>query len=395
MKTQELYKELVARFDATMQEHAAGMNHRIINTTRETRIWDALITKTKLPEGLDTQLTSLVYDRTLPTIKEESNADVKWCKFGGSDTFTEEQGESQPVEPIPEGEYIRFKKRMRNYYLSVANIKSHDVPMSSISSPERTHLELARVDIDMEAAVKRTQHDRLQECFEQASGNIVTCSEDTKILGFSYGDDVRSVDPATVTHNLASKVLDNIHGRLTRTTDHKQAYGTIDKSPVFALVIGDQASNVVKRECGITEGMVDVTEIDERVKVIQYKREAFRGFFHVINATPPRYTEHGGKLVRVWPFDVEGGDNPAYNIAEFEVAYGVHRSVMEYQVPSDDPEDYIANFLWLNIETTKDNLCHDKGVFYTTMAGAAKPIKCQNGFTVIFRRDSLIIAQIK
>lgn len=385
METPTIDKELTERFDYTMVEHAKGLNKTIVDQTRDTRIWDALIPKSKLPE-ITCSLGATVYDRAIPALQEGKKVGAHWGRVGND--------VRPPTITLEKTNASGNSKRSDRYYLEVANIKSPYVEAEVMAEPEVLQKTLPHVDAIMKDVIEGTQHRRLQECFERISGSLVVCSDETEIEQFNYNAEVASIPPARATCYLSTKVTDAIHKRLKVTTDHRHAYGMKDGEPNFALIIGKDASKVLQQEHWHRSKMEPSDRLDDKLREIRASIGSFRKWYHLTYDHPPRYTDAGGTLVRVEPYLPDGNYHLEYDKAEFEVAYAVHKTTMEYQVPSEEPDAYLADIQWLNIQDQIKNPDHTIGFFFATLAGAAKPLKVETGFTILFRRDSTTPADV-
>lgn len=374
----ETETETTEAFNLAMAEQAKLLEESIRESGEHKTPWDALVPKSWLPGTGDYPL-----DANLAGIDAPSPVVV-------------------PKPEHPEGTFLRFKKRMRNYHLQSAHIKSVNIEVAVAADPAALEKVVGNLHI-FRSAFKWAWERRHSEAFEAATDNLVVCSEggEVPITTGWFGSEVSSVTPKTTTGYIENSATDYIHKRLVRTTDHSKAYGMVDKTPIFALYIGPDASDALHRECGVTEGEKDSTEMDEKVRSIHPSGKSFGGFYHLINYLPPRYSEQKGKLVRVEPFGPEGNHNASYDTAEFEVAYVIHKTVMEIQVPKfpkvEDvalaPDDYFADIQWLNLFDPETNPLRKIGVFYAGMHSAAKPLLPNNGYTILFRRDTAIQAK--
>ena len=120
----------------------------------------------------------------------------------------------------------------------------------------------------------------------------------------------------------------------------------------------------------------------------------------MIDDLAPRYTDGSdGAITRVEPYTVTNGIatvNDNYDSAEYEVAYVLHPSVYESQIPAPfggsngitfNPVDYSGEFKWTNILSESTNPDGTIGFFRGILAAASKPIKTEHGYAVIFKRD--------
>ncbi len=332
--------------------------------------------------------------------------------------------------------FIKFKKRMLNYFLSVANVKSPLIPLHSVRTAAARDQQLGHIQGILTEATKWVWGRRHETEFERNAGNFVPCMAATTSPILSTVD-IRdgAIDPvtgaaeaATGTANnpffglnlldldlttsgasnslvvptayVSNAVLDRMYNRLVRTTDHAKAYGMAQTRPIFALRIGSDASLAIKRETGIRDDMRKSSWVDKLLEPLGVDCD-FRGFYHMVDDLMPRYNQKtagdAGELERVEPFDSDGNYNSAYDTAQFEVFYVVQKEVMECQVPGSNVSgpgvsygaiDYRGSFKWLNIQDLATNPLNEVGLFYGTFASASKPIKPLNGYVGLFDRTS-------
>lgn len=355
-----------------MVDTAPTLNRCILEELRSTLIWDALIPKGKLPKlllGGEADNEKELKSEILTHIDKKGEGEIEFEKSDG------EKGRG----------YIRFKKTIRTYDMQVSTIKSPYTHLSDLNTHGSRNHVLTTVQAALRLAVGRTQHRRLETSFERTSGGIITCDGTHKIQRFAHGDDVTTIDPSTVTQGLSGGDIQAAWDRISRITDREQDYGRHDGEPQHALVMGSNSFPSVEKGSPFMDSKLFPLKYSHSIRSVG-------PMIHIVNTTPPRYTEIEGKLVRVEPFTPEGNYEQDYDTAEFEVAYALHKSAMEYQVPSDDPENYLFDAQWMNIDEVDPltgeelNPLGDKGFFLLTMVGAMCPRNVDAAITLIYRR---------
>ena len=389
-------------------------------------------------------LSTTIYDRSVPTLEAGGSVvGVNWTRLGTEIVAANAFGstEGQMIEGAA-GEtigstaaarlaFIKFKKRMRNYFLSVANIKSPYIDVHTVRTAAAREQQLGNIQGILTEATKWTWARRHETEFERNAGNFVPCmAAATSPILSTVDIRTSAIDPETgsaatggtannpffglnlvdlelntsgasnadvvPTAYVSNAVLDRMFNRLVRTTDHAKAYGVTDGRPTFALRIGSDASLALMRESGIRDDIRKSAKVDDLLKPLGVEA-AFRGFYHMVDDLIPRYSESGGVLTRVEPFDSNGDYVSAYDTADYEVFYVVQKEVMECQVPGSNISapgvdygavDYRGSFDWLNIQDEIKNPKKTIGFFYGTFASASKPIKPLNGYVGLFKRTS-------
>jgi hypothetical protein len=433
-----------ADIDNILAQTAYQIGPIIYRETLPTANWEALVPRSELPEGVGDSLSTTIYDRSIPTLEAGGSVvGVNWARLGTEIVAANSFGstEGQMIEGAA-GEtigstaaarlaFIKFKKRMRNYFLSVANVKSPYIDVHTVRTAAAREQQLGNIQGILTEATKWVWARRHEEEFERSAGNFVPCmaAATSPILSTV---DIRTgaVDPETgaaatggtannpffglklidlelntagasnadvvPTAYVSNAVLDRMYNRLVRTTDHAKAYGITDGRPTFALRIGSDASLTLMRESGIRDDVRKSARVDDLLKPLGVDA-AFRGFYHMVDDLIPRYSESGGVLTRVEPFDSDGNYVSAYDTADYEVFYVVQKEVMECQVPGSNVSapgvsygavDYRGSFDWLNIQDEIKNPKKTIGFFYGTFASASKPIKPLNGYVGLFKRTS-------
>ena len=106
-------------------------------------------------------------------------------------------------------------------------------------------------------------------------------------------------------------------------------------------------------------------------------------------------------MVEVPVYDVDQTDNKvtinsAYDSADVEAAFILHKDVMESLIPAPigatngltfDPVSYKGDFKWTNIPDVQRNPDGTIGFFRGIMASASKPIKTDFGYVILFKRS--------
>ena len=430
--------------DNIMAQTAYAIGPIIHRETLPTATWEAIIPRSALPEEVGDSLSTTIYDRTVPTLAENGTVvGADWSRVGGSilsaNSFTSTEGVNiegamQTVTGPTDASriaFIKFRKRMRNYFLSSASVKSPLIPLHSVRTATARDQQLGIIQSIMMEPSKWVWARRHESEFERNAGNFVPCMAAVTSPVINTVDIINTeIDPETgaaddgdttlnnpffglnlaqVNHSvslaggssvptgyLSNTVLGRLYQRLVRTTDHAKAYGSSNGRPVFCLRIGADASDALIRDSGVRDDIRESTWVDEFLKPIGVDRSS-RGFYHMVDDLIPRYSESGGVLTRVEPFDYLGEYNTAYDTADYEVFYIVQKEVMECQVPgatvSGPGVSYGVNenrgkFDWLNIQDLATNPLREVGLFYATFASASKPIKPLNGYVGLFKRTA-------
>lgn len=440
----------LADIDNILAQTAYQIGPIIYRETLPTASWEATIPRSELPEQVGDSLSTTIYDRSIPTLEAGGTVvGVNWARIGtdilSANSFGSTEGVN--IEGAMQGvigstsngsggtanrmAFIKFKKRMRNYFLSVANVKSPYIDVHSVRTAAARDQQLGNIQAILTEATKWVWARRHETEYERNAGNFIPCmaAATSPILS---NVDIRTgaIDPDTgaaatggtannpffglnlvdlelntsgaanadvvPTGYISNNVLGRVYNRLVRTTDHAKAYGMTNGRPVFCLRIGADASDALIRDTGVRDDIRESSWVDELLKPIGVDR-SWRGFYHMVDDLIPRYSESSGVLTRVEPFDSDGQPNNAYETADYEVAYVVQKQVMECQVPGSNVSgpgvsygavDYRGSFDWLNIQDEIKNPKKTIGFFFGTFASASKPILPLNGHVILFKRTS-------
>lgn len=407
--------------------------------------WDAMIPKSVLPTGVGENLTSLVYDASLPTTSANgSTVGANWTRVADSflsanalNSATDEQviagagvGTIGTATPYS---YVKFTKVLKDYQLNETLLKTPWFHLNDFRTAANVAKQWAAITNAMTKVVKWTWSRWAQESYEKICGNLVCCKtsstpiRDTVDIKTTYVDPVTGSAATSGTANnpfyrlpltaldfntsgsgdtdilpnayISNKILDRLWNRLQILTPPEEAYGMDNGAPVFCLVLSTDASYALKTESGNRDDVRKSSMVDQLIKPLGID-SSFRGFYHMVQPDMPRFNESGGDgtsgiLTRVEPLTSTGAYNTDYDTATYEAAYVVHKSVMEAQVPgpvnapagvSFNPQNYKGEWNWCNIRDAIINPLGDKGFFLGQLACANKPVQHEYGYVILFKR---------
>jgi hypothetical protein len=431
-----------------LAEEANRIGSDIYKATLHTSPWMDLIKKSAFPDEMGYQLTSLVYDRSIPhTNVNGSSAGVLWQDvavnqasanaFGTTSKVLGEQNIEDAAlnfqagrgsqgangsTPTTNAAYVQFSKKMKQYNLKKASIESPNIGLDDLRFAAQRQSQLSAIMDLMAESTRYTWENRYRDEFDRLSANVVPClSASTKILStidadtdgaaddLFEGKNVGDLDFATSgagnsdvtpTANISNAVLDKIYYSLIRKGAGNNAYGRENGRPVFALVCSSEASYQLQTEAGFRDDVrYNAAKVSDLIAPLGIEK-SFRGFYHLVDDLAPRFSISGSTTTRVDPYTISGGItsvNGSYDDADYEVAYVLHPEVMESQIPnpftggngiSFDATQYTGDFKWLNIPDRNTNPDGSIGFFRGVLASASKPIKTDFGYAIIFKRTS-------
>lgn len=400
--------------------------------------WFNVLPKSSLPEGVGNAMSSLVYERSIPTTaKGGSTLGVNWQRLGtdalsANSLNTQTGGQvlagaaQETIGAMSDGTgagvnamaYVKWTKKMREYYLDIGRIKSPYVDVNDLRNAANRAKQVSAIHAALGGATQWTVSRRNEQELERLSANLVPCltastpilttvdadSDNTADDAF-YGVNLTALDIAhsgasnadvTPTANISNKIMDRIRTRLKIVSPLSDAYALDNGAPAFACIISSEASYTLQTESGIRDDLRQASKVDDLIKPLGIDK-VWRGFSHICIDTAPRYTISGGALTRVEPTDEAGNFNPAFESADYEAAYVFTKSVLEVQVPAPnvsapgfvfDPVNYAGDFEWLNIQSEDKNPKRTIGFFMATLATASLPKNVERGYVILFKRTS-------
>ena len=425
-----------------LAEEANRIGSDIHKQTLHTSPWIDLIKQSTFPDEMGYQLTSLVYDRAIPTTNDTGGtAGVTWQDvaeasegtgaFGTTSKVLGEQNVKDAATQFSGGRgdastdyrsYVQFSKKIRQYNLKKAAIESPTIGLDDLRFAAQRKSQLSAIMDLMSEASRHSWENRYRDEYERLAGNLVACLSTTtafatwedggdgspfsgaNLSGFDIKNDIvtaGSTSDYTPTANISNAVLDKAYFQLIRKGAGNNAYGRENGRPVFGLVCSSEASYQLMTEAGFRDAVrYNNAKVSDLIAPLGIEK-SFRGFYHLIDDTVPRFTTASDVLlVQQSPYSISTGIvsmNTTYETASYEAAYIIHPDVMESQIPNPmtgagavkfDPVSYKGDFKWLNIPHAANNPDGTIGFFRGILASASKPIKTDFGYVILFKRDS-------
>lgn len=420
-----------ANIATNLSQNAYVIGEAIYAKTLNTSFWNAITPKSALPTGQGDKLVSLVYDPSLPTTSANgSTVGVNWTAVGDehqSSTLINSATNGQTVAGAAESNigsteglsYVKWTKKMLDYVLYKTHIQSPWLSVDDFRTAAGIQKQTAALMKALTGSVRWAWERRHQVEFERVAGNLVPClTASTPILTTVDGDGDNTADDAfygetltsglklttsgasnsdvTPTAYVSNAIMDKIYNRLRILTSPDEAWGIDNGQPVFTAVLSTDASLTLKRESGIRDDVRKSSMVDSLIKPLGVN-ESFRGFYHMTLPDMPRFTISSGVLTRVEPLSETGVYNSAYDSADYEAMYIVHKEVLECQVPTPtvlapganfNPVNYMGDWQFINNRDNTVNVLGDRGFYFGTLASATKPKNHEYGFVILFRRTS-------
>lgn len=378
-----------ADINNVLAEEANRIGSDIHKATLHTSPWMDLIKQTTFPDESGYNLTTLVYDRVLPTNSDGTAIGQDWnniadatnglgtTSFGTSpaprdvaSSLTNDNVDALRIQKEQTKSYAHLSKKLKQYNLQRAAVESPRISVEDLRFAAHRNDQLRAITEALAESTRYTWETRYRDEYERLSGNLVVCSaatairqdvddaaatdnaKDHKFEGLVI-QDATAANAVNVENNLATAdagnlssqckgisnaVMDKIYNKIVRTGGGKNSYGRENGRPVFGLVCSSEASYALMTE---SEFRTDIRYNNNRVSDLIAPlgvEQSFRGFYHLIDDAAPRYNDASddGIVEEVLPYTTTNGVisvNDNYDDALYEVAYVIHPDVMESQIP--------------------------------------------------------------
>jgi len=426
MSTFDLGSAGTTEINTILAEEANRINQDVYTRTLHTSAWMDLMKQTAFPDGMGYQLSTLVYDRAIPTTDSAGDtAGVNWSALGTLNAAANAFDTSDLGQPLKDAaddvqggrgtsatdnrSYVQFSKQLKKYNIDRAVIESPRISLEDLRFAAHRQEQLRAIMDNMAESSRYTWENRYRDEFSKVSDSYIgAVASGTAIQsGFEGTELVGTVDLGNAgsftvpTSNISNALLDKSYFNLVRKGAGSEAYGRENGRPVFGLVLSSEASYQLQTEAGFRDDVrYNNSKVSDLIAPLGVEK-SFRGFYHLVDDLAPRFTlANTDEITRVLPYTVSSGvttPNSAYDSAEYEAAFVIHPHVCESQIPnpfsgaqgiSFDPVSYRGDFKWTNIPNEITNPDGTIGFFRGVLASATKPIKTDFGFVVLFKRTS-------
>ena len=361
------------------EEHRIGpkLYRRSINRS----VWNKLIPKETWPNGMGDSIQSITVERNLP-----DDTDT-W-----EDVVTEGSGDCVPTEyEIPSG------STSRSYHLEQKALTSEDVCVDTTRGAFQTK---EQVRLMFRNLTKVTSY----VWKRKAMLGYTEISEHKMVATHGFPENATSFPAIAATSILTQKMLSRVYMNLIHDSAEEDggSLGMANGRPQFILVCDAETSDTLMEETRTTNAMLEGTRVPELLQPLGVDR-AIRGFYHVIDNLPPRYTFSGGVWTEVPPYEqvaatkgTKAKISHAYREAEFTDSHVFLPSVISFMVPQPiatqgsktrwNPQSYIGQFKWLNIADRLINPLNQIGFYYALLQTAVKPCFPDFGYVIRHKR---------
>ena len=426
MSTFDLGSAGTTAINTILAEEANRINQDVYSRTVHTSAWMDLMKQTAFPDGMGYQLSTLVYDRAIPTTDSAGDtAGVNWSALGTLNSASNSFGTSDLGQPLKDAaddvqggrgtgaadnrSFVQFSKQLKKYNIDRAVIESPRISLEDLRFAAHRQEQLRAIMDNMAESTRYTWENRYRDEFSKVADSYIgAVASGTAIqTGFEGTELAGTVDLGTAgsftvpTSNISNALLDKSYFNLVRKGAGSEAYGRENGRPVFGLVLSSEASYQLQTEAGFRDDVrYNNSKVSDLIAPLGVEK-SFRGFYHLVDDLAPRFTlANTDQITRVLPYTVSSGvttQNSAYETAESEAAFILHPHVCESQIPnpfsgaqgiSFDPISYRGDFKWTNIPNEVTNPDGTIGFFRGVLASATKPIKTDLGFVILYKRTS-------
>jgi len=357
---------------------AERISGRIYSRSVNRSVWNKLIPKEPWPTGVADTLKFETIERNLP-----DNTDT-W-----NDMVTAGSGNCVPTEYE-----VGSGSTERSATLQQKVLVSENICVDTTRGAYRVQEQAKYMFKNLTRAVSYVWKRRaLTQYIDQSEHKMVATH------GMPYNaDDFPAIVPTSV---LTQKMLGHVYQNLIMDNAEEDggSLGSADSRPQFILVCGAETSDTIMRETNNANAFLyNSNRVPELLAPLGVER-AIRGFYHVIDTHPPRYTFSAGVWTEVPPFGEVAADkgtkrkiSSAYQEAPYEDSVIFLPSVMSFMIPQPistigsktkwNPQNYMGEFDWLNIQDRTINPKNLIGFYYATLASAVKPVAPDFGYVI-------------
>ncbi len=365
------------------QKEENRMSDRIFRRSINSSVWNKLIPKEKWPDGMGDSIQAVTVERNLPE---------------NTDTWEDVVDENGSGNCVPTEYEVPSGSTTRSYALEQKALTSEDICVDtargSFRVKEQTRLMFRNLTKVVSYVWKR-----------KALKDYASLSQHKMVATHGFPENASSFPAIAATSILTQKMLNRVYQNLIHDSAEEDggSLGKADGRPQFILVTDAETSDSIMEETRNTNALLyDSNRVPELLQPLGVDR-AIRGFYHTIDNLPPRYNFSGGVWTEVSPYETLAANkgtkseiSPAYREAEFTDSYVFLPSVMNFLCPQPistvgsktkwNPQAYMGDFKWLNIEHRTDNPLKQIGFYYALLQVASKPCYPDFGYVIRHKR---------
>ena len=359
---------------------------KIYKTSIPTSVWNTpLVIKEEWTNGLSDSQRVLTVERNLP-----ANIDT-WTSVATPNAGTNNCAPTADIVPRGNTE--------RTYSLVQKPVESDRICVNDTRNAWETNEQIAKAFANLRAANAYIWKRRGQLEYTRLAENKVIAAN-----GLPFND---AAFPAIApTTQLTQKILNIYYQTLLQmgAAEDGGALGRMDGRPQFVLITDMETSDAIMNSAPNQNAFLwNDKRVKELLSPLGVDR-SFKGFTHVIDTHPRRYTFVGGVWAEVEPWEEVASDtgvkrklSAAYIEAPYTDSVIYLPSVMTMQHPkpissvgsgtSFNPQTYVGDFQWLNVQNVDSasayyNPDRSWGFYRALMMSATKPVHPEFGVVI-------------
>lgn len=354
--------------------------------------WIGMVKRTAYPDAHGIVLSTLTYERSAPT-----DAEPEWTALSVTDG-------AEGGSCLPTATKIAIGSTTRTWRPHRRVLEGPDICVTDLRYSFQLRDQLESVMnvlsdytlLEWEIRYRNVYHDLVGNK-QVVNGGLPV---DTNASGRDYSPATTGVDcPTSV---LTQGVLNRAKQRLIRDGAAMSAMGREDGGPVLTLICSAETSDKLIFDNADIRQDLRWGKPSELLASYGVTR-SYRGFYHVIDNFPRRFTCSGGTYTEVPAFTTTAATkgnraivNPLWEAAPYEESFIFDPTVFEDQIPRPitdphpdfkfDPVTYLGDWKWKNIP---DRVCNPDGTigFHRGHLGdAPKPVHPERGWAFIHLR---------
>ena len=364
------------------QREENRIGEKIYRRSLNKSVWNKLIPKEEWPNGMGDQIQAITVERNLP---DDTDTWENVVTISDDDTT----GTCVPTEyEVPSG------STARNYRLEQKALTSEDVCVDTTRGAFRVQEQAKFMLRNLTRAVSYVWKRR------QVT-EYTDLSEHKMIATHGLPENANTFPGIAATTVLTQRILNKIYMNLIADSAEEDggSLGMADGRPQFILVTGAEDSDLIMEETrNMNAFLYNSNRVPEVLAPLGVDR-AIRGFYHLIDPLPPRYTFSLGTWTPVSPYSTVAASKGSkskirseYREAPYQDSHVFLPTVMSCMVPRPistigsktrwNPQSYMGEFKWLNIQDRTLNPLNQIGFYYALLQGASKPVFPDFGYVI-------------
>lgn len=367
-----------------LARNANNLAGKIYSTSINTSIWNKMVVKEEWQAGISDTQKVLTVERNLP-----ANIDT-WSDIApNNDSNTC----ALAADVIPRG----FTER--SHALVQKAVESDRICVADGRNAYMVNEQIRKMFMNLRHVVAYTWKRRaMLEYFNVAEHKVVAAN------GLPFADS--HMPTIAATSKLTQQILNKYYTYLIQNSAELDggSLGMADGRPQFILVTDMETSDELMRANGTQDAFLwNSKRVPELLAPLGVDR-AFRGFYHVIDNLPRRYTFANDTWTEVQPYETVNATtgskaklSQAYIEAPYTDSVIFLPSVMSFQHPRPistlgsgtkfDARSYVGDFKWLNeIDVNPDSPTYNPdgewGFYRAKLISSTKPIHPQFGIVI-------------